>query len=414
MARILPFETSDDENKRSRSGTVHRQRFRVDFEYDVHFTRDVFQPDNALLLQALNTKGEEARRGRHRVFVCIDSGVADAHPAIVRRIKDFFHVHQKSVELVASPEIVPGGERVKSDWQAVQDIMITLGNQHMDRQSYVLAIGGGSVLDMVGFVTALIHRGLRLVRMPTTVLGQNDAGVGVKNGMNEHGMKNFVGAFAPPFAVINDFSFLSTLSDEHWSGGVAEAFKVAIIKDREFFEFLVSHAPMIGKRDQSAMEETVRRCAVIHLEHIATSGDPFEMGTARPLDFGHWSAHKLEALSEYRISHGSAVAAGIAIDAYYAMKKGLITHAELDRVIAGLSAVGCPLWYPELDMRRPSGKLAILEGLEDFREHLGGQLTITLPRSIGEKIEVHEMSTDIIEEAVVFLRSQQGRQKTVG
>lgn len=130
---------------------------------------------------------------------------------------------------------------------------------------------------MVGFVTALVHRGLRLVRMPTTVLAQNDAGVGVKNGMNEHGVKNFLGTFAPPFAVVNDAAFLETLPDEHWRGGISEAFKVAIIKDRAFFEFLVRSAPRLRAREANAMEALVKRCAVLHLEHIASSGDPFEI-----------------------------------------------------------------------------------------------------------------------------------------
>ena len=416
MSDILHIHSSDGEHSGEREGYVHHQRFAVEFDYEVHFTRNVFHPENTLLLEVLNRK-KEGRR--HRAFFSIDSGVAEAHPNLSRRIKDYFHRYQADVELVASPEVVPGGEEAKSSWQAVQDLMITLGNLHMDRQSYVVAIGGGSTLDMVGFATALVHRGLRLIRLPTTVLGQNDAGVGVKNGMNEHGMKNFVGTFAPPFAVINDFSFLSTLPNEHWLGGIAEAFKVAIIKDRDFFEFLAKNAALLGKRNQKTMEELIRRCAIHHLDHIALNGDPFEMGAARPLDFGHWSAHKLETLSRYRISHGAAVAAGIALDSYYAMKKGLLRRDELSRILGGITLCGLKVWYPEMAWRGSSGALVILEGLEEFREHLGGQLTITLPDSIGRKIEVHHMNSELIEEALFYLRScaEEGRaeeERTVG
>jgi 3-dehydroquinate synthetase len=106
--------------------------------------------------------------------------------------------------------------------------MWTLGNLHLDRQSFVIALGGGSVLDMIGFAVSIVHRGLRLVRLPTTTLAQSDAGVGVKTGMDEHGQKNFVGTFAPPFAVINDFELLKTLSFEHWIGGVDEALAVQV------------------------------------------------------------------------------------------------------------------------------------------------------------------------------------------
>lgn len=390
---------------------VHQQRFAVDYDYPVHFTRGVFNPDSTLLLDVLDRLNEQRR---HRMFVCVDEGVAAAHPNLIRAIKHYCHEHLDRVELVASPECVQGGEGIKGNWRVVEELMVGFGNQHLDRQSYVLAIGGGAVLDMVGFVAALVHRGLRLIRMPTTVLAQNDAGVGVKNGMNEHGMKNFLGTFAPPFAVINDFAFLETLPDAHWLGGISEAFKVAIIKDRDFLEFLCANARALGKRDQAAMEELVRRCAILHLDHIAKNGDPFELGTARPLDFGHWSAHKLETLSDFRVPHGQAVAAGIALDSYYAMKKGLIKKADLDRILTGITATGLPVWYPEMGERDGDGELRVLTGLEEFREHLGGCLTVTLPDGIGQKCEVHHVDVSLVEEGLFYLRDLSGATQAEG
>jgi 3-dehydroquinate synthase len=390
---------------------LHHQRFSVAFDYPVYFTRDVFDPEHALLAEVLERRGE-ARR--HRAFVCVDAGVAAAWPDLASQVLEYSHRHQDRVEIVAAPQIVPGGESAKSDWKLVEQLLLQLGNLHLDRQSYVLAIGGGAMLDMVGFAAALLHRGLRLVRMPTTTLAQNDAGVGVKNGMNEHGVKNFLGTFAPPFAVINDFDFLRTLPDEHWRGGLAEAFKVAAIKDRVFFDALCAAAPALGRRDQEAMEEAVRRCAVLHLDHIAQGGDAFELGAARPLDFGHWSAHKLEALSSYRVSHGAAVASGIALDSYYAMKRGLLPRADLDRLLAALAACGFRLWHEEMGQRTGAGELTLLRGLEEFREHLGGRLTITLPDGLGRKREVHHMDLDLVEEALFFLRDWQARQDAGG
>jgi len=390
------------ENREPYPAELLPQRFSVSFDYPVYFTRRVFDLDNPLLANAMDRLGEQRR---HRAAVYVDGGVAQAHPRLLNEIKEYFHHRSQTLELASPPTVVAGGETAKAGWDCVRDLMWTIGNLHLDRQSQVLAVGGGAVLDMVGFATAIVHRGLRLIRMPTTTLSQSDGGVGVKNGMNEHRMKNFVGTFSPPFAVLNDFSFLPTLSQNDWIGGVAEAFKVAIIKDAAFFDLLCDKAAALRDRCLASMETVVRRCAVLHLEHISTSGDPFEFGSARPLDFGHWVAHWLEVASAYDIGHGQAVAVGIAIDSFYAMRQGLLGKEEFDRIIAGLLDCGLPVWCEHLSTRSANGELSVLEGLSQFREHLGGTLCVTLPNRIGRKTEVHHMDTGIIEEAVSYLGS---------
>ena len=382
---------------------VYRQRIAVPFDYPVHFTHGLFDPSNDLLASVLGRLGENRR---HRAAVVLDAALVDAWPGLTGRVGEYFHSYTDRIELAGEPKVVPGGERVKNGWEPVRDLMWTFGNLHLDRQSYVIAVGGGAMLDMAGFAASLIHRGLRLVRVPTTVLAQNDGGVGVKNGMDEHGQKNFVGTFAPPFAVVNDFDFLATLADRDWIGGIAEAFKVALIRDAEFFAWLCAHAAALRRRDRAAMEQLVRRCAILHLEHIRTSGDPFETGSARPLDFGHWSAHKIETLSGYEIGHGQAVALGIAIDTHYAMQHGLLGEPDVERVLAALDAAGLPTWDRMLQQRRDDGELAILDGLVSFREHLGGALNVTLPDGVGHKVEVHHVDTGGIEAAVRFLRTR--------
>ncbi len=382
------------------SSVVVQQRFQVDFDYPVVFARDLFAVANPILDQILHRR--EATR-RQRALVCVDDGVAAANPSLVGRIEAYFHHRSASLELAAPPQTVPGGPAAKNAWNAVQEVMWTLGNLHLDRQSFVIAIGGGSMLDMVGFATAIVHRGLRLVRLPTTTLAQSDAGVGVKNGMDEHGQKNFVGTFAPPFAVLNDSFFLRTLADEHWLGGVAEAIKVAAIKDAGFFDYLSTHANCLAARDGAAMqvmEAVVRRSAELHLEHIRTAGDPFEMGSSRPLDFGHWAAHKIETLTHYGIAHGQAVAIGIAIDAGYAMRKGLLPAAQYRCLLDLLRDCGLPCYHPCLRQRQEDGSLAVLAGLRDFREHLGGILCVALPNPIGAKIEVHQIESRLVEETI--------------
>ena len=301
---------------------------------------------------------------------------------------------------MGAPHIVPGGEAIKNDLDAVLALAAGMLDERMDRHSFVLAIGGGAVLDAVGFAAALVHRGLRAVRVPTTVLSQDDGGVGVKNGVNFAGQKNALGTFTPPFAILNDFQFLLTLPQRGWLDGVAEAFKVAIIRDALFFGWLCEHAGRLRARDEAAMRELVQRCARLHLDHIRTSGDPFESGRARPLDFGHWAAHKLETASAFRISHGEAVAVGVALDCWYAVEQGWFEARDFERVRRGLEESGFRLWFDEL------GCPEIFDGLREFQEHLGGELCITFPRGLGASHEIHAIDLAAMQRAIEKLRAR--------
>ncbi|MDP6491216.1 MAG: 3-dehydroquinate synthase [Kiritimatiellia bacterium] len=379
--------------------------FAVQFDYPVLFVEDAFDPDDPGLARIFD-RLEEGRR--HRVAVVLDSGVNDARPELARSIEAYFHAHSDQIEMAGPLEIFSGGPAAKKGYDRLEHTIWNLGNLHMDRQSFVLAIGGGSVLDAVGLAVSLVHRGLRLVRMPTTVLSQCDAGIGVKNGVDEHEQKNFLGTFAPPFAVINDLSLLTSLDDLHWRSGIAEAFKVALIRDRDFFDFLCRHAAALRERDYALMSELIHRCAAIHLNHIGTAGDPFEMGSARPLDFGHWAAHRLEIMSQHRMGHGQSVAIGIALDCDYAHRHGLLSEAERDAIFDALEAAGLPTYVADLSRRRPDGELQILQGLADFREHLGGRLTVTMPDGIGHSIELHHLSADQIEAGIKALAARAG------
>ena len=377
------------------------QRIEVKWEFPVVFTHALFDPANPVLVESLNRLAEDRR---HRAMIFIDGHVAQALPALADQATAYFAAHPAQLELVVPPSVVPGGEAVKNDFALVEKFMRQLLDAHLDRQSFVIIVGGGAVMDAVGLAAALVHRGLRQVRVPTTVLGQNDAGVGVKNGVNFLGGKNAIGTFAPPFAVLNDFDFLLTLPDRDWLCGVAEAFKVSIIRDRAFFAELLAEAEKYPARDFVAMQKLVIRCAEIHLEHIRTNGDPFEYGRARPLDFGHWSAHKLELMSRFAISHGEAVASGVVLDSIYAAKKSWITGEELAAIRDGFQRSGFRLWFDELDQREPDGTRTIFGGLRDFQEHLGGELTVTFPRGLGARHEVHEIDLALMEEALQELR----------
>lgn len=381
------------------------QELKVLFDYPVLFTRDVFEPGNDLFAKTLDRRGEQRT---HRMLCFLDAGVDEHHPGLRRQIQDYAASHASHIELVMPPRIVPGGEAIKNDYRLVMEIVDTILECKLCRHSYVVAVGGGAVLDAVGFAASLVHRGLRLVRLPTTVLAQNDSGVGVKNAMNLHGGKNTIGTFAPPYAVINDFSFLATLADREWRDGIAEAFKVAVIKDRVFLDFLCARGSALKDRDQTAMEYLIIRCAELHLEHIRTAGDPFELGQARPLDFGHWSAHWLEAASNYALSHGAAVAIGIALDTCYAARQGWVSETQKEQVLQGLEACGLQVWHKTLALRLGDGLLAVLQGADDFREHLGGQLTLTFPDGLGALRDANELDHDLVSASIreLELRAQ--------
>jgi len=370
------------------------QSFSVAFQYQVHFTDKLFQAENPLLKEVF------PKDSLAKLFVVVDQGVAEAHPQLLVEVKDYVNAHADSLALFADPLVVPGGEAAKNDTKYLQQIIEAVDRYRIDRHSYIVAIGGGAVLDMVGLAAAVAHRGVRHIRIPTTVLSQNDSGVGVKNGVNYFGKKNFLGTFAPPYAVINDSAFLSTLDDRDWRAGIAEAIKVALIKDAPFWERLERDAPALANRDQEAMSYLIHRCADIHLQHIA-GGDPFEMGSSRPLDFGHWAAHKLEQLTDYQLRHGEAVAIGIALDVTYSYLKGMLPEADLHRIIKLLFQLGFDIYTPALT------KPELLRGLDEFQEHLGGRLTIMLLEEIGKGVEVHEMDKSLIQQAIGRLAEEQ-------
>ncbi|QJW88459.1 3-dehydroquinate synthase [Spirosoma taeanense] len=378
-----------------------QQDFSVRFTYTVFFTEQLFAPSNPLLTDFFNRQLVDATP--KKVLFVLDSGVVAAHPDLLTSIQTYFAQSTVRVDLIPEFLLIPGGESAKNDPSLVEQIVNAVDQFGIDRHSYVVAVGGGSVLDLVGYAAAISHRGIRHIRIPTTVLSQNDSGVGVKNGVNYRGKKNFLGTFAPPVAVFNDLTFLTTLDDRDWRSGISEAIKVALIKDKSFFEWIEANAEALAARDMSAMSYLVHRCAEMHLQHIA-GGDPFEMGSSRPLDFGHWSAHKLEQLTDFDLRHGEAVAIGIALDTLYSQQIGWLSAADADRVLVTLRALGFALYHPMLDADHSAG---VLKGLAEFREHLGGQLTIMLLQSLGRGEEVHEIEANKVQQAIATLRENE-------
>ena len=377
----------------------------ANWQHRVIFTEAVFDPANLILRDTLATNR------RSKTLLVIDQALADACPRAAEAVSRYFAAHDPPLRLVCPPLIREGGEAAKSSWSNVSEIHRAIDMYHLDRHSYVVAVGGGALLDQVGLAAATAHRGVRHVRIPSTTLSQCDSGVGVKNGINAFGKKNFIGTFAPPFAVINDFQLLATLPPREKRAGYSEAVKVACIRDAAFFAALERDASLLRRFDPDAMRRLIRRCAELHVNHIASSGDPFEFGSARPLDFGHWSAHKLEQLSGFAISHGLAVAIGIALDVIYSKRMSYLDAAGSERVLRLLEELGFELFTPELLLNGPDHHLSVLVGLEEFREHLGGELTLTLLRAIGEGFEVHAINPRIVVESIHELQTRRAARR---
>jgi 3-dehydroquinate synthase len=376
--------------------TQIHQSFQVPFTYNVIFTENMFSLENENFINFLKNYGNA--NFRKKILFLIDEGVAQTNSHLLDSIKNYF-ANQDFSTLSSEILVLQGGEQVKNNPQVLDKILQAIDNHGIDRHSFVAAIGGGAFLDVAGYASAIAHRGVKHIRIPSTVLSQNDSGVGVKNGINFLGKKNFLGTFAPPIAVFNDANFLKTLSDRDWRSGISEAIKVALIKDLAFFEWLETHAEDMAKRDEEVMYHQIFRSAELHVQHIS-SGDPFELGSARPLDFGHWAAHKLEYLTNFEIRHGEAVAIGIALDSVYSHLKGQITAEELARIISLLKKLGFDIYHPAL---AENDKINLWKGLQEFQEHLGGELTITLLEALGKGVEVHQIDFELMKQSVDIL-----------
>ncbi|MDO1511715.1 3-dehydroquinate synthase [Maribacter confluentis] len=376
-----------------------KQSFKVEYEYQLYFTTGLFNIQNSLFTTLI---ADYKTFEPVKLLFIVDDGVQNHHPDLVSQISAYCKANEAVMKFTGSI-VVPGGEQVKNGNDSIDSVLKGINTHKICRHSFVIAIGGGAVIDMVGYAAAIAHRGVKLIRIPTTVLSQNDSAVGVKNSVNAFKKKNFLGTFAPPYAIINDSGFLRTLEQRDWISGIAEAIKVALIKDNNFFKYIADNAIALKNREMEPMQYVIYKCAEMHMHHIAQGGDPFESGSSRPLDFGHWAAHKMEFMTNYELRHGEAVAKGIALDVTYAHLIGLISDADLQHVLDVMIHIGFDLSLPV----KSSGEIdTLLNGLEEFREHLGGELTITLIAGLGVKHDVHTIDLQLMKQAVVRLNHQ--------
>ena len=227
-----------------------KQSFAVQYNYQLHFTKGLFTLENPLFLNIIKEyKNNEAVK----LLFVIDNGVAENHPDLLAQISSYCS-NNKSHLAHTQSIVVDGGEQCKNSAKYVDIVLKGINENAICRHSFVVVIGGGAIIDMLGYAADIEHRGVKLIRIPTTVLSQNDSAVGVKNSVNIFKKKNFLGTFAPPFAIINDSDFLATLEQRDWISGIAEAIKVALIKDSHFFKYIADNAISLKNREYKNVE----------------------------------------------------------------------------------------------------------------------------------------------------------------
>jgi len=371
----------------------------LDIQHRIRFTKGAFEAGNRMLAELLRDENSGSSR-TPKILVFLEQAVAVEFPKLADQIQAYF---------TSTPgfdyrgvRIEVGAEECKRNEKVLRKVWEGIEQEKVDRHSYVLVIGGGAFLDVVGFGAATAHRGVRLVRFPTATLSQDDSGVGVKNGINAFGKKNWIGSFAVPYAVVNDFTLLHTQPKDIRRDGLVEAVKVALVRDGAFFCWLEDNAKFLYDLKPAVLEEAVERSATLHAEHIAQGGDPFETGSSRPLDFGHWAAHKLEQISDFSLSHAEAVSIGVALDTVYSWRTGRISEDDAHRVLNLLLKLGMPLYHEGYEVRDAEGKREVIAGLEEFREHLGGELTVMLLRDLGKGEDVHQLDECLLEVCIEY------------
>ena len=379
-----------------------QQSLSYSIDYPVMFTEGVFDPANPVLAQVMDRLKENRV---HRAMVFIDSNVADLLPQLSQHIVQYFDAYSNDIELAEEPRVLPGGEGIKNDIEVIGPLAAALADAHLCRHSFVVVVGGGAVLDAIGFAAAVTHRGLRTIRIPTTILAQANAGIGVRNAVNYAGMKNAIGSFAPPFGVVNDWQFLHSLPDRDWMAGLTEAFRMGILADHDFFDDLCTLAGTLNQRNAETIQKIIQHSAFLYLSRMALQNDPFEENVGQPLDFGYWAAHKLEMLSDCEISHAEAVAMGVLIDSRYAVEMGWLSESDFNRIHHAFSQLSIPLWYNELEMVGADGNLEILQGIPEFQEQKGGTLSIPFPDGIGAFRNESLLDLSIMEKALTDLKA---------
>jgi 3-dehydroquinate synthase len=370
--------------------TSWRVRTQKEISYEVRLQDNLFRADRSDLLDI----GSDCH-GKLRRFVVIDSNVHRLHGETIRA---YFEHHDVDYAMV----VFKADETVK-DLGHVTRIVEELDSFGIARrQEPVIVIGGGVLMDIVGLVASLYRRGTPFLRVPTTLIGLVDAGVGAKTGVNFNGHKNRLGTYAPAALTLLDRSFLSTVQRRHIGNGLAEILKIGLIKDFALFKQLEEHGPLLLDEKFQGRTPTGDEAAVAVL-HAATHGmleelqpNLWEADLERCVDYGHTFSPTVEMRALPALLHGEAVCVDMALTTVMAYRRGLLSEDERDRVLAVMSALELPSWHPLLD------PVVLVNALEDCVRHRDGEQRLPLPVGIGDVTFVNDVTEKELKAAIAM------------
>ncbi|WP_027085486.1 sedoheptulose 7-phosphate cyclase [Cohnella panacarvi] len=371
--------------------TVSDERHVVN--YEIAMTKDIFNPENEVIKKYCNDR---------KLLVLISESINKLY---IDKISNYFstHFHPEKYKIIT----INTNEQEKN-MSAVLYICNEGKKFKLDRNSLMIGIGGGILLDIVGFAASMYKRKLEYLRIPTTLVGQIDAGIGIKTGINYEGSKNFLGSFYPPKAAINDFSLLSTLEEKEIRCGLSEIVKMAIIRDNQLFDLVEEYGAQLiqskYRSHQSAAIEINQRAIIRMIEELRVNF--YEADLERLVDFGHSFSPYIETSSNYRISHGIAVAMDMALCTEISYLMGLLSLPNRDRILKLLISLGLDVHVGNEDAE------GLWDSLNDIVLHRGNHLNLVLPNDIGKAIfikDLKEINFELIHRSLFELTAFQSR-----
>lgn len=306
-----------------------------------------------------------------RIALVTDTNVERLHAGPLRQfMSDSGHT--------VAMTVIPAGENAKTraTKEEIEDALVEAG---LSRDALIIAMGGGVVTDISGFVAATYMRGIPWVALPTTLLGMVDAAVGGKTGVDHPGGKNLIGAFHQPAAVFSDIDFLATLPEREYRSGLAELVKTAVIRDAGLFTLIKTRTGRPGARDPDLITGLVAAACRIKADVVAA--DEREGGLRMILNFGHTIGHALELLSGYQLAHGEAISIGMVAESRMARRLGLLAKDAADEIEHTLALLGLPVRLPTGSGGMPPGR--ILEAARHDKKAKAGKILFVLPAAIG-------------------------------
>ncbi len=287
---------------------------------------------------------------------------------------------------------VPDGEEQKS-LEVAGRLYNKLTDFYCERTTPILALGGGVIGDLTGFVAATYLRGVPLIQIPTTLLAQVDSSIGGKVAVNHGQLKNKIGAFYQPRLVISDISTLSTLPTKEFIGGLAEVIKYGVIRDGDFFAYLERNLDQIKSLDERLLEEIVYRSSQIKAEIVEK--DEKDLGLRNILNYGHTVGHAIESASDFKVEHGKAVALGMLAAGRISNKLGLLDKNELIRLKGIIQRADLTTKLPNLEVEK------IIQAIKHDKKILRGKIRFILPKALGNVFITDEVSLSLVEEVLV-------------